>query len=101
MENNSEQNSASELEWINIRRDVDNIFNEETVTQKFIRKFKETPLVPIGCFATVVCLGCGLYNLRSGNSVRQQIFMRGRVLAQGFTIAAFILGLMFNVGKKN
>lgn len=38
----------SELEWINLRKRVDEVMKDETLSEKFSRKFKENPLVPIG-----------------------------------------------------
>lgn len=40
-----------ELEWIQMKKDFDlERANEESAKDKFIRKFKQNPLVPIGNF---------------------------------------------------
>lgn len=48
--------SSPELEWIQMRRDFDKD-RIETGKEKFIRKFKQNPLIPIGKFIiNVICL---------------------------------------------
>ena len=39
----------SDLEWIQMRRDFNEI-QVESGAQKFVRKFKQNPMVPIGKF---------------------------------------------------
>ena len=90
----------------------------ETFTEKFKRKFKAQPLVPIGTYsiprfvfthenetfvfflsvntgfvATAGILTAGLANFRKGGpaSVSHRM-MKLRVMAQAFTVGAFILG---------
>eukprot|EP00938_MAST-03A_sp_MAST-3A-sp1_P001978 g1978.t1 len=65
----------------------------ETFTEKFKRKFKAQPLVPIGFVATAGILAAGLANFRKGGppSVSHRM-MKLRVAAQAFTVGAFILG---------
>lgn len=55
--------------------------------------------VSVGLAATVSALGLGLYQLAQNNSSRQQFFMRCRIGAQAFTVAAFAAGL-WNVERK-
>mmetsp|Transcript_21360 Transcript_21360/g.44472 ORF Transcript_21360/g.44472 Transcript_21360/m.44472 type:complete len:105 (+) Transcript_21360:183-497(+) len=62
----------------------------ESVSEKAARKFKEQPLVPIGCMITVGFLASGLKSFRDGKAARSQQMMRGRVAAQGVTVAAII-----------
>lgn len=103
--------------------------NRETAGEKFWRKFKMEPFIPIGtrsfrrrtkraridlvvditrkkithtqtkinhktgCVATVGILCAGLANFRKGGSASMsQRMMRMRVIAQGFTVAAFVAG---------
>lgn len=94
--------------------------NRETAGEKFWRKFKMEPFIPIGmktsfffllihnlslflniytknvntgCVATVGILVAGLANFRKGGSASvSQKMMRMRVIAQGFTVAAFVAG---------
>lgn len=45
--------SAQELEWIQMRRDFDaDRQGIETTKEKFLRKFKSNPLVPVGEFSS-------------------------------------------------
>jgi hypothetical protein len=60
----------------------------ESYFAKGFRKCTKEPLVPIGCLFTVVMLLGGLRAFRRGEKGTQQYWMRGRVLAQGFTIVA-------------
>jgi hypothetical protein len=56
-----------------------------------------------GMAATVFFLSYGIYGMRKGDSVLQQKMMRGRVLAQGFTIITLVVGslLMSSLGRKH
>lgn len=56
--------------------------------------------VPLGLVATVACLTMGLVNMKRGDVHRQQIFMRGRVGFQCFTLAAMTLGMYLTSRKK-
>ena len=53
-----------------------------------------------GGAATVAALVMGIYNLQVGNSYKQQIFMRARIGAQGFTVLALVLGVVYHQNKK-
>jgi hypothetical protein len=65
----------------------------ETTWEKFVRKFQEDPLVPIGFLVTTGVLTQGLITFKRGNDpAKAQRLMRYRVLAQGFTVAAFAFG---------
>lgn len=46
------------------------------------------PLVPIGCAVTAGVLGVGLWSFMRGNTALSQKMMRGRLIAQGLTVAA-------------
>ncbi|KAG5181331.1 hypoxia induced protein conserved region-domain-containing protein [Tribonema minus] len=58
----------------------------------FAEKFKEEPMVPIGMGITLGFLGFGVFSFIRGNSVMSQRMMRGRVLAQGVTLAFLMTG---------
>lgn len=47
-----EQPNEAQLEWIQMRKDFNEDHNE-TAREKFMRKFKQNPLVPIGEFCLV------------------------------------------------
>ncbi|XP_043218901.1 HIG1 domain family member 2A, mitochondrial-like [Amphibalanus amphitrite] len=88
-----------DLEWISsLRHDINE--HQETAGEKFMRKLKSNPLVPIGCLATITALSVGLWNFKSGRSQASQRMMRMRVLAQGFTVAALIGGIAANALKS-
>ncbi|XP_034366929.1 HIG1 domain family member 2A, mitochondrial isoform X2 [Arvicanthis niloticus] len=74
--------------------------NPEGFKEKFIRKTRENPMVPIGCLGTAAALTYGLYCFHRGQSHRSQLMMRTRIAAQGFTVAAILLGLAASAMKS-
>ncbi|KAM7389550.1 hypothetical protein PAMP_023520 [Pampus punctatissimus] len=66
---------------------------DETFKEKFSRKTKENPFVPIGCLGTAGALLYGLRAFHQGKTRRSQLMMRGRIFAQGFTVVAIIFGV--------
>ncbi|CAO2596113.1 HIG1 domain family member 2A [Lemmus lemmus] len=72
----------------------------ESFKEKFIRKTRENPMVPIGCLGTAAALSYGLYCFHRGQSHRSQIMMRTRIAAQGFTVVAILLGLAASAMKS-
>ncbi|KAM7323120.1 hypothetical protein ACRRTK_017226 [Alexandromys fortis] len=74
--------------------------NPESFKEKFIRKTRENPMVPIGCLGTAAALSYGLYCFHRGQSHRSQIMMRTRIAAQGFTVVAILLGLAASAMKS-
>ncbi|SCV74054.1 BQ2448_6486 [Microbotryum intermedium] len=68
---------------------------QETSWQRFIKKFKEEPLVPVGIFATVVALGGATSALQKGNRTQFNKWLRYRVAAQGLTVAAALGGSVY------
>ncbi|KAL4683657.1 hypothetical protein H8959_021351 [Pygathrix nigripes] len=74
--------------------------NPESFKEKFLRKTRENPVVPIGCLATVAALTYGLYSFYRGDSQRSQLMMRTRIAAQGFTVTALLLGLAVTAMKS-
>ncbi|XP_055545642.1 HIG1 domain family member 2A, mitochondrial [Wyeomyia smithii] len=89
----------AELEWIQMRADYADI-HAETTREKMARKLRENPLVPIGCAATLAALSFGLWNFRQGKTKMSQYMMRARILAQGFTVVALIVGVGMTYTKK-
>lgn len=67
---------------------------DETFKEKFIRKTKENPFVPIGCLGTAGALIYGLRAFHQGKTRQSQLLMRGRIFAQGFTVVAIIVGVL-------
>ncbi|KAI0943131.1 hypothetical protein AcV7_002364 [Taiwanofungus camphoratus] len=68
------------------------IIGRETYKEKLVRKFKEQPLVPIGAALTTVALVTAMVKMRRGESKAMNYWLRARVVAQGFTIAAIVGG---------
>ncbi|KAJ8282722.1 hypothetical protein COCON_G00052410 [Conger conger] len=67
---------------------------EEGFKEKFMRKAKENPFVPIGCLGTAGALTYGLIAFKHGKTRQSQLLMRARILAQGFTVVAIIVGVV-------
>lgn len=92
-----------ELKWIEEpsnqltrpKSDEFDVFESRSLSQVFLKKTKENMFVPIGLLATTACLTMGLVNLRRGDSKKQQLFMRGRVGFQAFTLAAMTIGAVY------
>uniref|UniRef100_A0A8C7XP10 HIG1 hypoxia inducible domain family, member 2A n=1 Tax=Oryzias sinensis TaxID=183150 RepID=A0A8C7XP10_9TELE len=72
---------------------------DETFKEKFIRKTKENPFVPIGCLGTAGALMYGLRAFHQGKTRQSQLLMRGRIFAQGFTVVAIIVGVFATAVK--
>jgi hypothetical protein len=65
---------------------------DETFQQKLVRKFSAEPLIPVGAAVTVGCLTMGLRAFHGGNQLEAQKLMRGRIVAQGFTVVVMLMG---------
>ncbi|KAG9339303.1 hypothetical protein JZ751_023857 [Albula glossodonta] len=72
---------------------------EEGFKEKFIRKTKENPFVPLGCLGTAGALTYGLIAFKHGKSRQSQVLMRSRIFAQGFTVIAIIVGVAITAMK--
>ncbi|KAM3964952.1 HIG1 domain family member 2A, mitochondrial [Aphomia sociella] len=91
----------SDLDWVQLRREMGSATQHvETTKEKFIRKITENPFVPIGCLATTGALSYGLWSFKTGKTKVSQQMMRLRIVAQGFTIAALVVGVMMTAGKN-
>jgi len=64
----------------------------ETTGQKFARKCKENPYVPIGGLLTVGNLVMAILHLARGESRKMNYWLRGRVAMQGITVVALLIG---------
>lgn len=85
-----------------IKREEEEFKPYEAVSFKshFVKKMTDNLFVPLGLVATVACLTMGLVNLSRGDSKRQQFYMRGRVIFQGFTLVAMTSGLLLTAYNK-
>lgn len=54
----------------------------------------------LGCLATATALSFGLWSFRTGKQKLSQQMMRLRIVAQGFTITALVVGVMMTAGKN-
>ncbi|XP_054453222.1 HIG1 domain family member 2A, mitochondrial [Anoplopoma fimbria] len=72
---------------------------DEGFKEKFLRKTKENPFVPIGCLGTAIALIYGLRAFNQGKTRNSQLLMRGRIFAQGFTVVAIIVGVFTTAVK--
>ncbi|KAE9366672.1 hypothetical protein N431DRAFT_487205 [Stipitochalara longipes BDJ] len=70
-------------------------FYEENRWQKFSRRLKEEPLIPLGCVLTCVALFGASRSIRAGDHNRTNRMFRARIYAQGFTLVAMIAGSMY------
>ncbi|XP_069553080.1 HIG1 domain family member 2A, mitochondrial [Brachyistius frenatus] len=73
---------------------------DETIKEKLIRKIKDNPFVPIGCLGTAGALTYGLRAFHRGKNKQSQLLMRGRIIAQGFTVVAIIVGVFTTALKS-
>ncbi|XP_065556281.1 HIG1 domain family member 2A, mitochondrial-like [Artemia franciscana] len=94
----------AELEWIRVREEVGlgpaDALHNETFKEKMKRKFSENPFIPIGAALTIAALGRGLWHMQTGNAKKSQVMMRGRILAQGFTVLALVAGVFIASQKS-
>ncbi|XP_030023650.1 HIG1 domain family member 2A, mitochondrial [Manduca sexta] len=93
------ESEPTDLDWIQLRKDMGAAHHVETTSEKFGRKITENPFVPLGCLATAGALSFGLWSFRTGRRKLSQQMMRARIVAQGFTIAALVVGVMMTAGK--
>lgn len=84
------------MEWIAIEKS----FREDDAAAKVERgalvknKLASNPFVPLGLLATVMALGVGLRSMVKGQAKQSQMMMRTRVLCQGLTFAAILVGIV-------
>lgn len=101
--------SPKELRWIEepnrpLLRPPSEEFDmvdHKTFSNTILKKSKENIFVPLGLIATTACLTMGLVNMRRGNSAKQQIYMRGRIGFQAFTLAAMTIGVALTSRQRN
>lgn len=76
------------------------LVGNKSFSKNVLQKCQDNLLVPIGLLATVACLTMGLVSFRRGNSRNQQLFMRGRVGFQAFTLFAMTGSMFFATNSK-
>ncbi|KAK4047002.1 Respiratory supercomplex factor 1, mitochondrial [Microbotryomycetes sp. JL201] len=76
------------------------VVKRESTWDKFSRKFKDEPLVPIGIVATVAALLGATRSLQQGNRTEFNKFLRYRVAAQGLTVMAALGGSVYYQAER-
>ncbi|XP_055681114.1 HIG1 domain family member 2A, mitochondrial [Lutzomyia longipalpis] len=99
-EKEKKEQEEMELQWIQLKKDFGDKVAGETTKEKMKRKIKENPLVPIGCLATAGALSYGLWSFRRGEKRMAQMMMRTRIVAQGLTVVALMVGVILSTVKK-
>ncbi|GFT39517.1 HIG1 domain family member 2A [Nephila pilipes] len=99
---NMDKEEKERLEWIETFDHLNQlqIQDKKGIRERMINKIKSNPFVPIGMLATTAALTAGVISMRSGNKKRSQLMMRARVLAQGFTVAAILIGIVVAAKTK-
>uniref|UniRef100_A0A8C3P289 HIG1 hypoxia inducible domain family member 1A n=1 Tax=Cyanoderma ruficeps TaxID=181631 RepID=A0A8C3P289_9PASS len=71
---------------------------ETSQTSKLIRKFKETPFVPIGMGGFAAVVAYGLYKLKHRGNMKMSLHLiHMRVAAQGFAVGALTCGVLYSM----
>ncbi|NXO56408.1 HIG1A protein, partial [Aramus guarauna] len=70
-------------------------------TSKLLRKFKETPFVPIGMAGFAMVVGYGLYRLKHRGDMKMSLHLiHVRVAAQGFVVGAITCGVLYSMFRE-
>ncbi|NWZ73179.1 HIG1A protein, partial [Acrocephalus arundinaceus] len=71
---------------------------ETSQTARLIKKFKETPFVPIGMGGFVAVVAYGLYKLKHRGNMKMSLHLiHMRVAAQGFAVGALTCGVLYSM----
>ncbi|NXK35499.1 HIG1A protein, partial [Piprites chloris] len=74
---------------------------DSSQTSKLIRKFKETPFVPIGMAGFAAVVGYGLYRLKHRGNMKMSLHLiHMRVAAQGFVVGAITCGVLYSMFQE-
>ncbi|NXH16199.1 HIG1A protein, partial [Bucco capensis] len=75
---------------------------ETSQTAKLLRKFKETPFVPIGMAGFAAVVGYGLYKLKHRGNMKMSLHLiHMRVAAQGFAVGALTCGVLYSMLREH
>ncbi|KAN0073206.1 respiratory supercomplex factor 1, mitochondrial [Elaphomyces granulatus] len=80
--------------------DVTTEFTEETSAQKFRRRLREEPLIPLGCAATCYALYRAYRSMRARDSFEMNRMFRARIYAQFFTLVAVVAGGIYYKNER-
>lgn len=67
-------------------------FYNENIPEKIWRRFREEPLIPLGCGLTVWAIVGAMRSMRKGDHKMTNLYFRRRLYAQAFTIAVLVAG---------
>ncbi|XP_031206881.1 HIG1 domain family member 1B [Mastomys coucha] len=71
---------------------------EDNLSKKFLRKSRESPLVPIGVAGCLVIAAYRIYRLKARGSTKLSIHLiHTRVAAQACAVGAIMLGAMYTM----
>ncbi|KAF2729159.1 altered inheritance of mitochondria protein 31, mitochondrial [Polyplosphaeria fusca] len=70
-------------------------FYNESIPGKLWRRFREEPLIPLGCGLTVWAIVGASRSMRRGDSKMTNLYFRRRLYAQAFTIAVLCAGNIY------
>ncbi|NXR53254.1 HIG1A protein, partial [Hippolais icterina] len=71
---------------------------ETSQTTRLIKKFKETPFVPIGMGGFFAVVAYGLYKLKHRGNMKMSLHLiHMRVAAQGFAVGALTCGVLYSM----
>ncbi|NWJ00333.1 HIG1A protein, partial [Crypturellus undulatus] len=74
---------------------------ETSQTSKLVKKFKETPFVPIGMAGFAMVVGYGLYKLKHRGDTKMSLHLiHMRVAAQGFVVGAITCGVLYSMVRE-
>uniref|UniRef100_A0A6M2E4C8 Putative hig1 domain family member 2a mitochondrial n=1 Tax=Amblyomma tuberculatum TaxID=48802 RepID=A0A6M2E4C8_9ACAR len=96
MADHPKHSQDDELEWIAIEKSFreDDAAAKEKRTTLMKNKIASNPFVPLGLLATVTALGFGLKSMYKGQTRQSQMMMRTRVVCQGLTFVAILVGIV-------
>ncbi|KAL1974322.1 hypothetical protein VTN31DRAFT_4526 [Thermomyces dupontii] len=75
-------------------------FTEETGWQKFKRRLREEPLIPLGCAATCYALYRAYKSMKARDSEEMNRMFRARIYAQFFTLLAAVAGGIYYKNER-
>lgn len=72
----------------------EDFYNENTL-DKIWRRFREEPLIPLGCGLTTWAIIGATRSMRKGDHKMTNVYFRRRLYAQSFTIAMLVAGNLY------
>jgi hypothetical protein len=70
-------------------------FYNESIGGKLWRRFREEPLIPLGCGLTAWAIFGATRSMRKGDHKKVNLYFRRRLYAQAFTIVALCAGNVY------